>query len=621
MGQVISDQFVQNAIALGDKWRQQRQDGRIRNAMANYGTDPTGTIQQVMQIDPTTGFKMQQLADTHATSQQDLGDKQRTDRLANLKTVVGVLDGANKASGGNPQDIGSTFDQVAPVLQHSLGMSDEDIKYYRGALTANPNLINVLKQRLDPEKPILSTPGSDLLAQDGTVLHSTPAVDRGQVVQVKRGDGGTDVYTYDPIRKSFINLGQQADGGTGGGAAPSGPLTAADAWQMIRHNEGNTLVQNDGNGHPAKFGFNQKWNPDINVADLTEESAADRYAKTRFPAEVANMPRPLALAYADTMFMNPGKAKQFLNDSGGDANKFMDLREAWLARQPNAAQYDARNQYVRQQMGLGGSSAPAAPTPTITTPGKPAPPQAAQLSDAEVSSRGLDPSYQWQKMPTGEVKIIGPAHKVGVGGKDTAMSPASVAMVNGQLDNTIHTIDELATHPGLPRITGIMGSFPDIPGGHAADADALLTTLKSQIGLNVLQALRQTSKTGGALGRVSNFEMQTLQENMAALKKSQSLDQFKGQLTLLKSNLNNIKTELSQAAQQDAQAKANSGGGGTQVNIPAGAIEFLKKNPSGAVRLQFDNKYGKGASRKLLGTANITADMPIGEKTPYGTRI
>ncbi len=105
------------------------------------------------------------------------------------------------------------------------------------------------------------------------------------------------------------------------------------------------------------------------------------------------------------------------------------------------------------------------------------------------------------------------------------------------LTNSISSFDRLGAaanqvlnHPGLPGITGLKGALPNIPGGAAADAQALLGTLKSQIGFGVLQDMRNNSKTGGALGNVSDAEGKRLESNLAALEKSQSLEQFQTSL-------------------------------------------------------------------------------------------
>jgi hypothetical protein len=90
--------------------------------------------------------------------------------------------------------------------------------------------------------------------------------------------------------------------------------------------------------------------------------------------------------------------------------------------------------------------------------------------------------------------------------------------------------NEVLKHPGLAGITGLRGAIPNIPGTDAANAEALLGTLKSQVGFGVLQDMRNNSKTGGALGSVSDAEGKRLEANLAALEKSQSLDQYKANL-------------------------------------------------------------------------------------------
>jgi hypothetical protein len=39
-----------------------------------------------------------------------------------------------------------------------------------------------------------------------------------------------------------------------------------------------------------------------------------------------------------------------------------------------------------------------------------------------------------------------------------------------------------------------------------------------------------------------------------------------------------------------------------QVNIPAGAIQMLKSNPTPQIRQFFDQKYGPGKARQILGS-------------------
>lgn len=111
--------------------------------------------------------------------------------------------------------------------------------------------------------------------------------------------------------------------------------------------------------------------------------------------------------------------------------------------------------------------------------------------------------------------------------------PAAQAALNdatSNLERLAVQATRVLNHPGLEGITGIRGQIPDIPGSQAANARAELDSLKSQVGFGVLQAMRQASKTGGALGAISERENDLLQSNLAALQNSQSPESFRENL-------------------------------------------------------------------------------------------
>lgn len=107
---------------------------------------------------------------------------------------------------------------------------------------------------------------------------------------------------------------------------------------------------------------------------------------------------------------------------------------------------------------------------------------------------------------------------------------ATLQSMNSDMDRLATAANELLNHKGLGRITGVSGVIPNIPGFAGADAEAKLETLKSQVGFGVLQNMRNASKTGGALGQVSDVENKLLQANLAALAKAQSEEQMKESL-------------------------------------------------------------------------------------------
>ena len=152
----------------------------------------------------------------------------------------------------------------------------------------------------------------------------------------------------------------------------------------------------------------------------------------------------------------------------------------------------------------------------------------AQTQRQQLEQGKTPPGYR--RSAEGNLEAIpgGPADTKlqGVFNQDTSMLQNS----NASFDRLGAVTNELLNHPGLNGITGVRGKVPDVPGTDAANARALLATLKSQIGFGVLQEMRNNSKTGGALGAVSDAEGKRLENNLAALDTTQGVDQFKKQL-------------------------------------------------------------------------------------------
>jgi hypothetical protein len=82
--------------------------------------------------------------------------------------------------------------------------------------------------------------------------------------------------------------------------------------------------------------------------------------------------------------------------------------------------------------------------------------------------------------------------------------------------------------------SGFVGSYlKKIPGTSATDVSALVNTIKANIGFDKLQAMRDASPTGGALGQVSNQEIDFLQSTLNNLAQNQRQEQFNKQLQIL----------------------------------------------------------------------------------------
>ena len=146
----------------------------------------------------------------------------------------------------------------------------------------------------------------------------------------------------------------------------------------------------------------------------------------------------------------------------------------------------------------------------------------------------------------------------------------------------------LLKHPGLEKSTDLMswmplyGGLATVPGTDAANFKAGLNTLLSQAGFSVLQSMRDASKTGGALGQVSDFENKLLQSNLAALERSQSSEQFKTNLNKIIKyteesknrlrNAYNLKYRSGDAGQTDGAATTQPPAGRNSVLDAADAI-------------------------------------------------
>ena len=80
---------------------------------------------------------------------------------------------------------------------------------------------------------------------------------------------------------------------------------------------------------------------------------------------------------------------------------------------------------------------------------------------------------------------------------------------------------------------GKYASVSVIPGNEGRDIRARIENLQSQVGFMVLQDMRNASKTGGALGQVTERELQFLQDNLASLSTDQSPEQFQESLGIV----------------------------------------------------------------------------------------
>lgn len=168
---------------------------------------------------------------------------------------------------------------------------------------------------------------------------------------------------------------------------------------------------------------------------------------------------------------------------------------------------------------------------------------------------------------------------------------AALQSLSSNLDRLASSANQVLQHHGLAGNFGVRGAVPNFPGSNAADANALLHTLKTQSAFTTLQDMRNASKTGGALGAVSDRENAMLQDAIAALDKSQSVEQVRQNLGRIIEYTNAAKQRIT-ATYNDHWNKGGAASGAEQ-SPAAGraAIQDRKQLPSGKFAVKINGQW------------------------------
>jgi hypothetical protein len=126
-----------------------------------------------------------------------------------------------------------------------------------------------------------------------------------------------------------------------------------------------------------------------------------------------------------------------------------------------------------------------------------------------------------------------PGSEAARAGRDETRRKAEVRYELGQdRDNIGRALDMLKEDPSL--ISGPVGSaLAMMPGSKSATFRALLTSVKGQAAFKRLTQMRENSKTGGALGQVSNYEVKLLENAYAAISADMSAGELEKSLEQL----------------------------------------------------------------------------------------
>lgn len=142
---------------------------------------------------------------------------------------------------------------------------------------------------------------------------------------------------------------------------------------------------------------------------------------------------------------------------------------------------------------------------------------------------------------------------------------ANLQRLDAQTDNVIETIDKAGGQAAWDS-TGLIGQvLGGVAGTKAFDLRETAKTVKANLGFAELQAMRDASPTGGALGQVAVQELESLQSTLASLNPDQSEDQLRENLNKVRELLERQKTYRRMASEAKFGTPAPSG-----ANAPEG---------------------------------------------------
>jgi hypothetical protein len=145
--------------------------------------------------------------------------------------------------------------------------------------------------------------------------------------------------------------------------------------------------------------------------------------------------------------------------------------------------------------------------------------------------------------------------------KREAAFPQATSVIKGfesKSDSFVKDLEKLRDHPGLSQITGLIaGRAPALTADGRA-AQALYDKVVAKGGFQALQDLRDASKTGGALGNVSNQEGKQLTASFAAIDRRQDAKDVRAAIDDAIGSVQGAKTRMREAYDSTYSYKAGS---------------------------------------------------------------
>jgi hypothetical protein len=171
-----------------------------------------------------------------------------------------------------------------------------------------------------------------------------------------------------------------------------------------------------------------------------------------------------------------------------------------------------------------------------------------------------------------------------------ALEEDKKSIIISALDRALESLDRQESGESLTGAgtTGIVGALP-LP-TEAATLRNELNTIRANLGLDKLQEIRDASKTGGALGPVSDYENRLLQGAIETLTQTEDPQMLRDRLIRLRARYSDVTTS---SGQIDPTT-------GKEMSVATARAEKLAANPTPEMKDFFDDLYGKGAADAVL---------------------
>lgn len=388
--------------------------------------------------------------------------------------IMGDRRGEYRAQG--LQQLGQAGAQAMHAYQQNKFMAADATARFEGALSANPELQQILASDQAPPEAVKAY---QKLQKDGT-LNVREAAYLAQF---------TETYgakKQEAMRLKLAQTQQQNEE----------QIMAARAHELARANRNSTAFRQMFEGQPT--------------AD-----DAMMYLNRRSPRTYANPGAAPSAMDAEAML---GRYAQ----AGGD-----DPQMAQLAIQLAGARNRGRGGMVFPSMGELEKRFPRSQYDYTMT----VDPESGQVTVPSVSPRApesnLPPGYEQDPAKPGAVRPI-------AGTKDDLERQKETEAAANRLNAEINRASVIlnATNQVVPKVdaftAGLGGTaLNKIPGTEAKDVASVIDTIKANIGFEQLQAMRNASPTGGALGQVAVKELEFLQASLGNLSTAQSPEQLK----------------------------------------------------------------------------------------------